>query len=62
MEDNYRPEFMKTTDSVLMSLVYDPDSRRILGGALTSMYDVSQSANVLSVCIQNKNTIDDLAW
>ncbi|ANZ58418.1 FAD-dependent oxidoreductase [Fructilactobacillus lindneri] len=61
VEDNYRPEFMKTTDSVLMSLVYDPDSRRILGGALTSMYDVSQSANVLSVCIQNKNTIDDLA-
>ncbi len=26
-----------------------------------STYDVSQSANTLSVCIQNQNTIDDLA-
>ncbi|MBZ3776140.1 FAD-dependent oxidoreductase [Lentilactobacillus otakiensis] len=59
--DNYRPEFMPTTDPVLMSLVYDPDSRRILGGSLLSTYDVSQSANTLSVCIQNENTIDDLA-
>lgn len=59
--DNYRPEFMLSTDEILMSLVYDPKTRVILGGALSSMYDVSQSANVLSVCIQNKNTIDDLA-
>ncbi|MCK8607167.1 FAD-dependent oxidoreductase [Apilactobacillus ozensis] len=61
IKDNYRPEFMPTTEEVLMSLVYDPDTRRILGGALMSKHDVSQSANVLSVCIQNKNTIDDLA-
>ncbi|MEE8823238.1 NADH oxidase [Lentilactobacillus sunkii] len=61
VKDNYRPEFMPTTEPVLMSLVYDPDSRRILGGSLLSTYDVSQSANTLSVCIQNENTIDDLA-
>ncbi|UQS86201.1 FAD-dependent oxidoreductase (plasmid) [Nicoliella spurrieriana] len=61
IEDNYRPEFMPTTTPVLMSLVYDPDTRRILGGALMSKYDISQSANTLSVCIQNRNTIDDLA-
>jgi len=59
--DNYRPEFMPTTEPVMMSLVFDPDSKRILGGALMSKYDVSQSANTLSVCIQNENTIDDLA-
>lgn len=59
--DNYRPEFMPTTEPVLMSLVFDPTTRRILGGALMSTYDVSQSANTLSVCIQNNNTIDDLA-
>ena len=59
--DNYRPEFMPTTEPVLMSLVYDPETRRILGGSLLSTYDVSQSANTLSVCIQNENTIDDLA-
>ncbi|MCT4488540.1 NADH oxidase, partial [Levilactobacillus parabrevis] len=61
VKDNYRPEFMPTTTPVLMSLVYSPDTRRILGGALMSKYDVSQSANTLSVCIQNDNTIDDLA-
>ncbi|WP_105956547.1 FAD-dependent oxidoreductase [Apilactobacillus quenuiae] len=61
IEDNYRPEFMPTTKPVLMSLVYDPNTRRILGGSLMSKYDISQSANTLSVCIQNRNTIDDLA-
>ncbi|QMU07315.1 FAD-dependent oxidoreductase [Levilactobacillus suantsaii] len=59
--DNYRPEFMPSTEPVLMSLVFDPQTKRILGGALMSKYDVSQSANTLSVCIQNNNTIDDLA-
>ncbi|CAI2654235.1 NADH oxidase [Apilactobacillus kunkeei] len=44
-----------------MELVYDPSTRRILGGSLMSRYDISQSANTLSVLIQNKNTIDDLA-
>ncbi|KOY72484.1 FAD-dependent oxidoreductase [Lactobacillus sp. B3795] len=61
VEDNYRPEFMPTTEKVLMELVYDPSTRRILGGSLMSRYDISQSANTLSVLIQNKNTIDDLA-
>ncbi|TPR37128.1 FAD-dependent oxidoreductase [Apilactobacillus micheneri] len=60
-EDNYRPEFMPSTEPILMSLVYDADTRRILGGTLMSKYDVSQSAGTLSMCIQNKNTIDDLA-
>lgn len=59
--DNYRPEFMPTTLPVTMSLVFNPDTREILGGALMSKYDISQSANLLSVCIQNHNTIDDLA-
>ncbi|CAI2645550.1 NADH oxidase [Apilactobacillus kunkeei] len=61
VEDNYRPEFMPTTEKVLMELVYDPSTRRVLGGSLMSRYDISQSANTLSVLIQNKNTIDDLA-
>lgn len=61
LTDNYRPEFMRTTTPVVMSLTYDADTRKILGGALMSLYDVSQSANTLSVMIQNGNTIDDLA-
>lgn len=61
LEDNYRPEFMLTTTPVLMRLVYNPENRRILGAQLMSKYDVSQSADTISVMIQNQNTIDDLA-
>src|SRR5699024_4942973 len=61
LEDNYRPEFMLTTTPVLMNLVWDPETRVVLGGALTSMYDVSQSANLLSLAIQKKVTIDELS-
>jgi Pyruvate/2-oxoglutarate dehydrogenase complex, dihydrolipoamide dehydrogenase (E3) component, and related enzymes len=61
LEDNYRPEFMLTTTPVLMNLVWDPKTRVVLGGALTSMYDVSQSANLLSLAIQKEVTIDELS-
>lgn len=61
LEDNYRPEFMLSTTPVLMNLVWDPETRVVLGGALTSMYDVSQSANLLSLAIQKKVTIDELS-
>ena len=60
ISDNYRPEFMPTTP-VLMRLVYNTTNRQILGAQLMSKYDVSQSANTISVMIQNHNTIDDLA-
>ncbi|WP_025023050.1 FAD-dependent oxidoreductase [Companilactobacillus nodensis] len=61
LEDNYRPEFMLSTTPVLMNLVWDPETREVLGGALTSKYDVSQSANLLSLAIQKKVTIDELS-
>lgn len=61
-EDNYRPEFMPTTKPVLMKLVYSPATREILGAQFMSEHDVSQSANVISVMIQNHNTIDDLGF
>ena len=60
-EENYRPEFMLTTTPVVSRLVWDPATHRILGGAVYSKHDVSQSANVLSLAIQNKMTIEDLA-
>ncbi|RRK10251.1 NADH oxidase [Lactiplantibacillus garii] len=62
LEDNYRPEFMPTTKPVLMKLVYNPETREILGAQFMSEHDVSQSANVISVMIQNHNTIDDLGF
>lgn len=62
VEDNYRPEFMPTTTPILMKLVYNPETRVILGAQFMSDYDVSQSANTISVLIQNNNTIDDLGF
>lgn len=60
-EDNYRPEFMPTTENVLMTLVYEKGTSRIIGGQLMSKYDITQSANTLSLAIQNHMTVEDLA-
>ncbi|MBE6089402.1 MAG: NADH oxidase [Clostridium beijerinckii] len=59
--DNYRPEFMPTYEEALLKLVYDKDSRRILGGQIISNLDLTQFMNTLSVVIQNKMTIEELA-
>ena len=62
IEDNYRPEFLITTTPVFMPLVWEKGTRRILGAQFMSKHDVSQSANLVSVCIQNRNSIDFLAY
>lgn len=62
IKDNYRPEFMPSTTPVVMTLVWDKQSRRILGGQLMSKHDVSASINTLSLCIQDQHTIDYLAY
>ena len=60
-EDNYRPEFMPTTEKVLMELVYENGTNRIVGAQFMSKYDITQSANTLSLAVQNKMTVEDLA-
>jgi Uncharacterized NAD(FAD)-dependent dehydrogenases len=62
VKDNYRPEFMPTTEEVLMQLVYEIGTNRIVGGQVMSKYDITQSANTLSLAIQNNMTIEDLAF
>ena len=44
-----------------MNLMWDPKTRQVLGGSFTSMYDIAQAANVISMAIQTKMTIDQLA-
>ncbi|WP_125704953.1 FAD-dependent oxidoreductase [Lacticaseibacillus daqingensis] len=61
IEQDYRPDFMLSTTKVLASLTWDPVTRRVLGGAFYSQHDVSMSANVISMAIQTKMTIDTLA-
>lgn len=60
-EDNYRPEFMPTNSSALVKLVYDKDTRVILGGQIVSDQDLTEMMNTLSVVIQNKMTLEELA-
>lgn len=60
-KDNYRPEFMPTNCEALVKLVFDKDSRRILGGQIVSDYDLTELMNTLSVAIQNDMTVEELA-
>ncbi|MBR7926647.1 FAD-dependent oxidoreductase [Aerococcaceae bacterium zg-ZUI334] len=62
VEDNYRPEFMPTNEKIYMKLVYEVGTNRIVGGQVMSKYDCTASANTLSLAVQNKMTIDDLAY
>lgn len=60
-KDTYRPSFMPTNADVTIKLVYNTQDRRILGAQLWSQHEITQSANAVSIAIQNRNTIDDLA-
>lgn len=60
--DNYRPEFMPTYEAVTLKVVYESETLRILGAQLHSKIDLTQSINTISVCIQNKMTVTDLAF
>ncbi len=60
--DNYRPEFMPTYEQVTLKVVYEADSRRIVGAQVLSKVDLTQSINTLSVCIQNGMTMDELSY
>ena len=53
---------MPTYEEVMLKVVFDKNSRKILGAQLNSKIDLTQSINTLSVCIQNEMTIDDLAF
>ena len=62
VKDNWRPEFMPTYSEVTFKVVYDKTTRVILGAQLISDEDLTQSINTMSVVIQNKMTIDELAY
>lgn len=59
--DHYRPTFMPTTELVTLKLVFEKDTKRIVGAQLSSKIDLTAAINTLSVCIQNGMTVDELA-
>jgi NADPH-dependent 2,4-dienoyl-CoA reductase/sulfur reductase-like enzyme len=62
IQDSYRPEFMPSYEKVDLRVVFDTDSRIIVGAQLCSTIDLTQMINTMSVVIQNKMTIDQLAF
>ena len=61
VSDNYRPEFMPTFEEAKIKLVFDKDTRKVLGGQILSNIDLTQYMNTLSVVIQNEMTVEELA-
>jgi NADPH-dependent 2,4-dienoyl-CoA reductase/sulfur reductase-like enzyme len=57
-----RPEFMPSYEPVTLKVVYEEETRRIVGAQVMSKADLTQSINTLSVCIQNRMTIDELGF
>ncbi|MED4957933.1 FAD-dependent oxidoreductase [Paenibacillus macerans] len=62
INDNYRPEFMPTHEPVTLKVVFEPNTRRILGAQIMSKADLTQSINTMSVCIQNGMKMEELAF
>ncbi len=60
--DSNKPEFMPDHEEVTLKIVFDKDSRKLLGGQILSNSDVTQLMNTLSVCIQNRMTVEELAF
>ena len=62
LTESNRPEFMPTYNEVLLKVVYDKNTRRVLGAQIVSDFDMTQTMNTMSVVIQNKMTIDELGF
>ncbi len=59
--DYIRPAFMPDNEEVTLKLVWDFDSRQILGAQLMSKEDVTLALHMFSLAIQEKYSIDKLA-
>ncbi len=58
---DYRPDFMLTTTPVTATHTWDPETRRVLGAQVLCRHDVAEAANAISIAIQARFTIDQLA-
>lgn len=60
-EDHQMPEFIETTNpKVKLRIVYDKETRVVLGAQMASEYDMSMGIHMFSLAIQEKVTIDRL--
>lgn len=59
-EDLQKPGFIKDNQEVALRIVYDLDTRIILGAQMASHYDMSMGIHMFSLAIQEQVTIDKL--
>lgn len=59
-EDLQKPSFMKENHKVKIRIVYEADSRRIIGAQMASYEDISMGIHMFSLAIEEKVTIDKL--
>ncbi len=61
-KDLQKPGFMESdNDEVLIRIVYDQDTRIVLGAQMASNYDISMGIHMFSLAIQEQVTIERLA-
>lgn len=63
--DSTQPPFVPTeagNTQVDFKLTYDPESHRVLGAQIMSKRDVTANINAISLAIQGKMTLEDLAY
>ena len=58
--DLQRPGFMRENAEVKIRIVYERDSRRVVGAQLASEYDVSMAIHMFSLAIEEGVTVDRL--
>ncbi|MGL5042084.1 MAG: FAD-dependent oxidoreductase [Culicoidibacterales bacterium] len=56
-----KPAFMPDNDEVTLKIVWDKDSRRILGAQIASKTDITLALHLFSMAVQEKYSIDKLA-
>ncbi|WP_086349792.1 H2O-forming NADH oxidase [Candidatus Enterococcus clewellii] len=59
-EDTQKPGFMKDNHKVKIRIVYDEETRRVLGTQLASYEDISMGIHMFSLAIEESVTIDKL--
>lgn len=60
-EDHQMPEFMESNNPMVkLRIVYDKNTRIVLGAQMASEYDMSMGIHMFSLAIQEKVTIDRL--
>lgn len=59
--ENIRPDFMPENEKVTLKVVWDADTRRILGAQMASREDVTLALHMFSLMIQEQYPIDKLA-